>query len=180
MPVVARMRARPFQMFCLVATTMGGRLGWVQKLAKRPAMICCIGFFLVFTSIANASPVDRNHVEVLDGDTVRIAGETFRLVGFDAPETYRAQCPIEREIGNRATFRLRQLVANGGLDLEPVACSCRAGTEGTMRCNYGRSCGVLTVRGQDVGAMLIAEGLARAFVCSRTSCPVRQPWCVNQ
>jgi hypothetical protein len=28
------------------------------------------------------------------------------------------------------------------------------------RINYGRSCGVLRVRGQDVGAMLIAEGLA--------------------
>jgi hypothetical protein len=32
-------------------------------------------------------------------------GETFRLVGFDAPETYRARCPSERDLGNRATFR---------------------------------------------------------------------------
>jgi hypothetical protein len=30
-------------------------------------------------------------------------------------------CPSERELGNRATFRLRQLVAGGGLDLERVA-----------------------------------------------------------
>lgn len=69
------------------------------------------------TSMANASPVDSRQVEVLDGDTIRVAGETFRLVGFDAPETYRARCPSERELGNRATFRLRQLVAGGGLDL---------------------------------------------------------------
>jgi hypothetical protein len=36
------------------------------------------------------------------------------------------------------------------------------------------------VRGQDVGAMLIAEGLARAFVCRRTSCPARESWCANR
>jgi len=137
-----------------------------------------IGVLVAFyASIASASPVDRNHVEVLDGDTIRIAGETFRLVGFDAPETYRAQCPSERELGNRATFRLRQLVADGGLDLQRVPCSCPTGTEGTPHCNYGRSCGVLRARGQDVGTLLIAEGLARLYVCGRTSCPARQAWC---
>ena len=151
------------------------------KLMKSAAMIRRVGFFLVFSiSIANALPLDQNEVEVLDGDTIRVAGETFRLVGFDAPETYRAQCPSERELGNRATFRLRQLVAEGGLDLEQIACACRTGTEGTFRCNYGRSCGVLRVRGQDVGTMLIAEGLARAIVCRRTSCPAREPWCANR
>jgi len=128
-------------------------------------------------SIANASPLNSDHVEVLDGDTIRIIGETFRLVGFDAPETYRARCSSERELGNRATFRLRQLVADGGLDLERVPCSCPTGTEGTPRCNYGRSCGVLKARGQEVGALLIAEGLARAYVCRRTSCPSRVGWC---
>jgi endonuclease YncB( thermonuclease family) len=129
-------------------------------------------------SIANASPLAPGQVEIVDGDTIRVAGETFRLVGFDAPEIYRARCASERELGNRATFRLRQLVAGGGPDLEHVACSCRPGTEGTPRCNYGRSCGVLRIRGQDVGAVLIAEGLARAYVCGRTSCPAREDWCL--
>jgi endonuclease YncB( thermonuclease family) len=140
--------------------------------ARRLALILALG-----TSIANGSPLNFGQVEVLDGDTIRIAGETFRLVGFDAPETFRAQCPSERELGNRATFRLRQLVAAGGIDLERVPCACRIGTEGTPRCNYGRSCGVLRARGQDVGALLIAEGLARTYVCGHTSCPPREPWC---
>jgi len=145
---------------------------------KPAAMICRTAFLLAFfASIANAAPIEPGQVEVLDGDTIRVADETFRLVGFDAPETYRARCPSERELGNRATFRLRQLVAGGGLDLERVACACRTGTEGTPRCNYGRSCGTLKARGQDVGAVLIAEGLARAFVCGRSSCPSRQSWC---
>ena len=88
--------------------------------------ICCrvvllTGMILASTNrvsspamIANASPINPGQIDVLDGDTIRVAGETFRLVGFDAPETYRAQCPAERELGNRATFRLRQIVAAGG------------------------------------------------------------------
>jgi endonuclease YncB( thermonuclease family) len=133
--------------------------------------------FAFVASIANSAPIEPGQIEVVDGDTIRVAGETFRLVGFDAPETYRAKCPSERELGNRAAFRLRQLVVGGGLDLERIACSCRSGTEGTLRCNYGRSCGALKARGEDVGSVLIAEGLARAYVCGRTSCPRREPWC---
>ena len=34
-----------------------------------------------------------------------------------------------------------------------------------------------SVRGQDVGAMLIAESLARLYECGRTSCPARASWC---
>jgi micrococcal nuclease len=140
-------------------------------------IIRCALVLALTISTANASPIDPGQVVVIDGDTVRIGSETFRLVGFDTPETYRAQCPSERELGNRATFRLRQLVAGGGLDLERVACSCRVGTEGTPACNYGRSCGVLKARGQDVGLLLIAEGLAHVYVCGHTSCPPREPWC---
>src|SRR6266481_8664893 len=133
-------------------------------------LVFVLSFVLSFVaSLANAAPIEPSQVEVVDGDTIRVAGETFRLVGFDAPETYRAQCPSERQLGNRATFRLRQLVAGGGLDLERVACACRTGTEGTPSCNYGRSCGILRARGQDVGAVLIAEGLARAWLHHQTA-----------
>jgi hypothetical protein len=41
---------------------------------------------------------------------------------------------------------------------------------------YGRLCGTLTVRGQDVGTILIAEGLR--YVCGPTSCPPRKDWCL--
>ena len=43
---------------------------------------------------------------------------------------------------------------------------------------YGRLCGTLTVRGQDVGTILIAEGLAERYVCGPTSCPPRKDWCL--
>jgi endonuclease YncB( thermonuclease family) len=187
MPVVAGMRVTNSVRF-LVARNLSvayplsatRRLSRWAVQAELLAMIGGVALVLAFVaSIASASPLNPGQVEVLDGDTIRVAGETFRLVGFDAPETYRAQCPSERELGNRATFRLRQLVASGGLDFERVACACRAGTEGTPRCNYGRSCAMLKARGQNVGAVLIAEALARAFACGPTSCPSRESWCSN-
>ncbi len=81
---------------------------------------------VLLTLPALAGPLDPGAVQVVDGDTVRVEGQPYRLVGFDAPETYRAQCSSERELGNRATFRLRQLVSGGGVDLQRVPCSCRA------------------------------------------------------
>lgn len=139
------------------------------------ARLTCV--LVVLVSVANASSIQPGQVEVVDGDTIRVAGEKIRLVGFDAPETYRAQCASERELGNRATFRLRQIVAGGGLDLELVDCACRPGTEGTQRCNYGRLCGVLKARGKDVGELLIGEGLAHVYTCGQFPCPRRQSWC---
>jgi len=48
-------------------------------------MIARIAFLLTFIiSVANASPVDPGQVRALDGDTIRVAVETIRLVGFDA------------------------------------------------------------------------------------------------
>lgn len=117
--------------------------------------------------------------DVIDGDTVRLGGQTFRLVGFNTPETGRnARCARERELGDAATARLQSLIRTAAsAELKPVQCSCRPGTHGTSECNYGRSCGTLSVDGRDVGSVLISEGLARSYVCGATSCPRRRPWC---
>lgn len=120
-------------------------------------------------------------VRIIDGDTVDIRGMTaiIRLVGFNAPETWRPSCTVERQVGERATARLGQLVRGAtSIEFERVACSCQPGTEGTDRCNFGRLCGSLIVDGQDVGRILIGEGLAVPYRCGRTSCPPRpQAWC---
>jgi endonuclease YncB( thermonuclease family) len=113
---------------------------------------------------------------IVDGDTVRMGGQTYRLVGFDTPEM-AGRCARESNLAMRAAARLQQLVSQGGVDLQRLACACQPGTEGTDRCNYGRLCGTLKVGGRDVGPILISEGLARPYICGRTSCPPRQGWC---
>ena len=49
---------------------------------------------------------------VVDGDTIWLHHQKpdVRLVGFNAPETRRAQCDFERGLGGKATARLRDLV----------------------------------------------------------------------
>jgi endonuclease YncB( thermonuclease family) len=128
---------------------------------------------------ANADAVKAGDVRVIDGDTIDALGKRIRLVGFDAPELGdHAHCGLERMLAARATSRLRQMIQiSNDIDLQIVDCSCRPGTAGTMACNYGRACGYLTIDGQDVGDVMIAENLAHPLMCGKYSCPPRRSWC---
>src|SRR5271165_3371786 len=103
--------------------------------------------FLMFCGAAFSAPINSGDIRVIDGDTIRVYQKqpNVRLVGFNAPETRRAACDAERELGAKATRRLRDLIRDGNLDFEFIPCSCRAGTEGTQTCNYGRPCGTLKI-----------------------------------
>lgn len=102
-----------------------------------------------------------NRFDVIDGYTVRVPmfdSLTVRLLGFDTPETgSRAECDAERELADRATERLRDLLRQHDSIL------CMPGTD----CGFGRSCGFLAVQvdgySLDVGSILISEGLAVPF-----------------
>lgn len=111
---------------------------------------------------------------ITDGDTIKMYGESkvTRLVGFNTPETYKPQCTNELALGKKATERLKELLRSASeVEVEKVACACRLNTQGNSECNYGRSCGILRVDGQDVGPILISEGLAVKFQCGRIKCP---------
>lgn len=136
--------------------------------------------FIALQVAAVAAPISADDIRVIDGDTIRVHHQRpdVRLVGFNAPETRRARCAAEEELGAKATRRLRDLVRAGNLDLQIVPCACRPGTEGTDACNYGRRCGILKAGGRDVGSILIAEELAAPFQCGPTRCPrTPRPWC---
>lgn len=143
---------------------------------------------LLFQSVPAPSPVvhlvaadqfQTQSFTITDGDTIRLDdGTRVRLNGFNAPESIKPQCDREAILGNRAKERLQELVATGRTHVSQIQCSCRPGTEGTQQCNYGRSCGVLSVNGRDVGQILISEGLAVPYQCGPTSCPRSpRPWC---
>ena len=102
-------------------------------------------------------------IYVIDGDTIDIDGERYRLVGFDTPETFRAECDSERKRGEQATARLRQLVELASqitLDVQ------------TNPDKYGRWLGALSIDGEEVGDILVREGLARRYTGGQ-----RQSWC---
>lgn len=126
-----------------------------------------------------ASQFSSQSFTVTDGDTIRLDdGTRVRLNGFNAPESRDPQCDREAILGNRAKERLEELSATGSTKVYQVRCACKPGTEGSNKCNYGRSCGVLTINGRDVGQILISEGLAVAFICSGDRCPrTPRPWC---
>jgi endonuclease YncB( thermonuclease family) len=145
------------------------------------ALMVVLAVVFTWAKVARGAAIDAADIRVIDGDTIRVHHKqpNVRLVGFNAPETRRAMCETERELGDKATRRVRDLVRAGNLDFEFVACSCRPGTEGTPACNYGRRCGTLKTGGRDVGEILIAEGLAVPFKCAATRCPpTPKPWCL--
>lgn len=108
-------------------------------------------------------------VRVIDGDTVDLdcLGEgrfRARLTGFDTPETHRPGCAEEALAGQAATRRLRALVAaSGQIDAQLGRWD-----------RYDRRLVQLSVDGRDVGARLIAEGLALPYQGGR-----RPDWCAR-
>lgn len=169
---------------------------WGRRLARDAMMAAAVALvFAVFMVVENVSSVRQPSAPaaltssstgtpprftVTDGDTIHIAGEEkgTRLVGFNTPEKFSPQCAREEQLAHRATARLKELVSASSISLTKVACSCRPGTEGTKKCNYGRSCAILKVNGQSVGDILISEGLAARFVCGPNGCPpTPRPWC---
>jgi endonuclease YncB( thermonuclease family) len=150
----------------------------MNKISLTFTMLCATTLMLL--GQLSAAPIDPDDIRVIDGDTIRVYHKqpNVRLVGFNAPETRKAKCEAERNLGAAATRRLRELVRQDGLDFEFVQCSCHPGTEGTMSCNWGRRCGTLKAKGGDVGEILIAEKLAVPFICGGNSCPkTPSPWC---
>lgn len=129
--------------------------------------------------LVKAEPIASGAIRVIDGDTIAVGRDHYRLVGFDAPELHGRgdACPEARARAQAAAGRLATIVAGGGLDLAEVPCACAPRTVGTRLCNYKRRCGVLTARGEDVGRILIAEGLAQPFPYNLRR-PARAPkWC---
>lgn len=89
---------------------------------------------------------------VVDGDTFWLDGEKIRIADIDAPEVSQPQCANEAELGDRATYRLAELLAAGTIELR------RSGAD---RDRYGRLLRVVIINGESVGSQLIREGYAR-------------------
>jgi endonuclease YncB( thermonuclease family) len=87
-----------------------------------------------------------------DGDSLTLSGERVRLLGIDAPELDQTCGRADGQLwtcGAAARNRLAVLVAAG-----PTSCI-RNGSD-----RYGRILATCSTAGNDLGAMMVAEGLA--------------------
>ncbi len=139
--------------------------------ADRPLPASLAGHSGVGPRSALAGAYRAHLVKVVDGDTIEVRVHVWlgqevitrvRLLGIDAPEIAGA-CGPERSQAVAARDRLAALLGEGPLtliDLRPDK-------------YFGRVVGrVLTGAGDDAGAALIREGLARPYAGGR-----RQGWC---
>jgi endonuclease YncB( thermonuclease family) len=112
---------------------------------------------------ATAPPSITEHVRVLDADVLIIDGRHVRLANAYAPESLlHARCWAESLASDRASAFVRELVQHARTyEFRP-----KADTD-----DYGRTYGLISIDGADLGDILYNAGLA-----SRPSTP-RFDWC---
>jgi len=113
------------------------------------AALAAAGWF-----VRREAPDIAGTAQIIDGDSLVVAGVEIRLYGIDAPE-YRQYC-FRRgrpwRCGIDATRTLRALIAS-----RPVACRAREEDR------YGRTVATCAVAGADLGAAMVAGGHAVAY-----------------
>lgn len=120
------------------------------------------GVFALFGAVALAAAIlDQSsvrtvsgHARVIDGDTLRIAGERIRLAEIDAPETGQS-CRIEGAdfaCGREARLHLAGLIGEGSV-------TCR----GNQRDRYGRLLARCAAGETDINSAMVRAGWAVAY-----------------
>jgi len=134
-------------------------LEWVEWLVWAAALL---GFVLIFRSASGqtasntqTAPVPlalkRADTRVIDGDTIVQGGIHYRLFGIDAPELGQT-CADGWPAGEKARGFLRLLVLDRTLVCDD---------HGTDK--YGRTLSVCRLEGDDVNAIMVRTGNARAY-----------------
>lgn len=118
---------------------------------------------IVISVLLCASSCEPAEIRVWDGDSMRLGttpqSEAVRIFNIDAPEM-EGQCAFETDLALQAKIRLAQILEGRRVEI------LRQGTD-----RYGRTLAAVRVEGQDVGDILVGEGLARTWTGRR------EPWC---
>lgn len=107
------------------------------------------------------TPSGKVRIEIIDGDSFVLDGETIRLQGIDAPEIGGARCLAEKLLGRQAKQYLQsRLLPGARIDVE------RLDTD-----KYGRTLARVRVDGRDLADDLVDQGLAMPYNGRKTD------WC---
>lgn len=116
----------------------------------RTLFAACVTSFLISGAVHAAQTVQGKATRVRDADTIVVRGVPIRLNGVDAPEN-------STRAGKQATAAMKRFLKGKTL-------TCELNGERT----YDRWVGIcFTEDGHDIGAVMIANGLA--LVCQRYS-----------
>ena len=96
---------------------------------------------------------------VIDGETIRIAGDTVKIAGMKAPRIGSARCPEEQQLGVKAIQQLTELLNSGKVTSAGDVLE----ANGTIR-------RTVLVDGRDVGAAMVSAGVAREYGSSEGWC----------
>lgn len=116
-------------------------------------------------------PIPARVLRVIDGDTVLVRARIWlgqdvetsvRLLGIDTPEK-RGKCENERQAAEKAENFTTATLSDEWITLHDVIAD-----------KYGKRvvARIVTAQGEDLGALLLAKGLAREYG-GRT----KHPWC---
>lgn len=118
---------------------------------------------IVISVLLCASSCEPAEIRVWDGDSIRLGttrqSEAVRIFNIDAPEM-EGRCAYETDLALQAKIRLAEILEGRRVEI------LRQGTD-----RYGRTLAAVRVEGQDVGDILVGEGLARTWTGRR------EPWC---
>lgn len=122
-----------------------GRNGWRLVVALALLSMGAVG----------SAAAQTGRATIIDGDTLDVAGVRVRLWGIDAPESRQICLRVEVAYlcGQLATQHLRALVAG-----QEVTCVPRS------RDRYGRTVALCRIADLDLGAAMVRDGWALAFV----------------
>lgn len=107
--------------------------------------------------------IDPERVIVIDGDTIKINNVSYRLMGYDTPETKFAKCENKKVLGLLATRRLQELLLS--------AKSIKLHTKDKDK--YKRVLALLELDNKDVSNIMINEGYATPY----NGKAKRRNWC---
>lgn len=150
------------------------------KLGQRAVAVACIAAAAIgfIVGRAQAETVDGDRITIIDGDTVALpcdpakgiypgCAERIRLVGIDAPETWKPRCEAERIRGLEAKATLAELLRGRPVEVTR-----------TGRDRYGRTLARLKAGDTDVDAAMLEASLAVPYAPGRAAWAARcRHWC---